>query len=65
MSKTSNEVDGKKLIFDACDLIFEALKIKEDHWSVHKWASILLNSKTLYERFRSYRKPSLSFEKYY
>ncbi|KAK9297923.1 hypothetical protein QLX08_008463 [Tetragonisca angustula] len=64
MSKTSNEVDGKKLIFDACDLIFEALKIKEDHWSVHKWASILLNSKTLYEGIKAQIKESYNIKKH-
>ncbi|KAK1132705.1 hypothetical protein K0M31_014085 [Melipona bicolor] len=64
MSKTSNEVDGKKLIFEACDLIFEALKIKENHWSVHKWASILLNSKTLYEGIKAQIKESYNIKKH-
>ncbi|OAD53944.1 Regulator of microtubule dynamics protein 1 [Eufriesea mexicana] len=53
MSKITNEVDGRKLIFEAYDLILDALKIKEDHWAAHKWASILLNSKTLYEGVKS------------
>ena len=64
MSKTSNEVDGKKLIFEACDLIFEAIKIKEDHWSVQKWASILLNSKTLYEGIKAQIKESYNIKKH-
>ena len=38
-----SEVDGKKLIFEAYDLILKALEIKEDNWAAHKWASILLN----------------------
>lgn len=49
MSKTANEVDGKKLIFEAYSLIADALKIRDDHWAVHKWASIVLNTKTVYE----------------
>ncbi|KOX76017.1 Regulator of microtubule dynamics protein 1 [Melipona quadrifasciata] len=62
MSKGSNEVDEKKLIPGTCDLIFEALKIKENHWSVHKVVSILLNSKTLYEGIKAQIKESYNIK---
>ncbi|KOC62080.1 Regulator of microtubule dynamics protein 1 [Habropoda laboriosa] len=64
MSKAANEVDGKKLIFEAYSFILEALKIKEDHWAAHKWASILLNSKTLYEGTRAQIKESYNIKKH-
>ncbi|CAK9807837.1 Regulator of microtubule dynamics protein 1 [Anthophora plagiata] len=64
MSKTANEVDGKKLIFEAYTFILEALKIKEDHWAVHKWASILLNTKSLYEGTRAQIKESYNIKKH-
>ncbi|XP_076165250.1 regulator of microtubule dynamics protein 1 isoform X2 [Ptiloglossa arizonensis] len=49
MAKTATEVEGKKMIYEAYDLILNALKIKEDHWAVHKWMSIILDSKCNYE----------------
>ncbi|CAK9822251.1 Regulator of microtubule dynamics protein 1 [Anthophora retusa] len=64
MSKTTNEVDGKKLIFEAYTFILEALKIKEDHWAVHKWASILLNTKSIYEGTRAQIKESYNIKKH-
>ncbi|XP_076749541.1 regulator of microtubule dynamics protein 1 isoform X2 [Xylocopa sonorina] len=64
MSKTASEVDAKKLISDAYNLIFDALKLNEDHWAAHKWASILLNSKTLYEGIKSQIKESYNIKKH-
>ncbi|PBC34449.1 regulator of microtubule dynamics protein 1 isoform X1 [Apis cerana] len=64
MSKNANEIDGKKLIFEACHLILDAIKIKEDHWVAHKWASILLNSKTLYEGMKAQIKESYNIKKH-
>ncbi|CAL7948491.1 unnamed protein product [Xylocopa violacea] len=64
MSKTVNEVDAKKLVFDACNIILDAVKLNEDHWAVHKWASILLNSKTLYEGIKSQIKESYNIKKH-
>ncbi|XP_076234260.1 regulator of microtubule dynamics protein 1 [Calliopsis andreniformis] len=49
MSKIASEVEGKKMIYEAYDLIQNALKIKEDHWAVHKWIPIILDSKCNYE----------------
>lgn len=59
-----SEVDGKKLIFEAYDLILKALEIKEDNWAAHKWASILLNSKTLYEGVKAQIKESYNIKKH-
>lgn len=64
VSKISNEVDGKKLIFEAHNLILNALKIKEDHWAVHKWASIILNTKTLYEGIKAQIQESYNIKKH-
>ncbi|XP_050478942.1 regulator of microtubule dynamics protein 1-like isoform X1 [Bombus huntii] len=64
LSKIVSEVDGKKLIFEAYDLILEALEIKEDNWAAHKWASILLNSKTLYEGVKAQIKESYNIKKH-
>ena len=49
MAKTASEVEGKKMIYEAYDLMENALKLKEDHWAVHKWMSIILDSKCSYE----------------
>ncbi|XP_053985641.1 regulator of microtubule dynamics protein 1-like [Hylaeus volcanicus] len=49
MAKSATEVEGKKMIYEAYDLIANALKIKEDHWAVHKWMAIILDSKSNYE----------------
>ncbi|KAJ8670340.1 hypothetical protein QAD02_001599 [Eretmocerus hayati] len=45
----TKDAEAKQLIYDAYDLISQALAVKEDHWAVHKWVAILLNSKTSYE----------------
>jgi hypothetical protein len=44
-----NDSEAKKLVYEAYDLICEALVLQEDHWAVHKWVAILLNKKTSYE----------------
>ncbi|XP_076645395.1 regulator of microtubule dynamics protein 1 isoform X1 [Halictus rubicundus] len=49
MSETATEVEGKKMVYEAYDLITTALKIKEDHWAIHKWMSVILNSKSSFE----------------
>lgn len=50
MSKLeSKDSEAKKLIYEAYDLIIQALNLQEDHWAVHKWVAILLNTKTSYE----------------
>lgn len=50
MSKLeAKEAEAKKMIYEAYDMISEALKLKDDHWAVHKWVAILLNTKTSYE----------------
>ncbi|XP_014218489.1 regulator of microtubule dynamics protein 1 [Copidosoma floridanum] len=50
MSKLeSKEVEAKQLVYEAYDVICEALSLQEDHWAVHKWIAILLNSKTSFE----------------
>ncbi|XP_058802209.1 regulator of microtubule dynamics protein 1-like [Phymastichus coffea] len=50
MSKLeSKDAEAKKMIYEAYDLIIHALSLKDDHWAVHKWVAILLNTKTSYE----------------
>ncbi|KZC11200.1 PREDICTED: regulator of microtubule dynamics protein 1-like [Dufourea novaeangliae] len=49
MAKIATDVEGKKMIYEAYDLLNIALKIKEDHWAVHKWMSIILDSRCSYE----------------
>ncbi|KAK2581020.1 hypothetical protein KPH14_006070 [Odynerus spinipes] len=46
MSKTSSESEAKEMILEGYHLIETALTIKEDHYAVHKWMSILLDSKS-------------------
>lgn len=50
MSKLEEkDIEAKKLVYEAYDVICNALNVQEDHWAVHKWIAILLNSKTSYE----------------
>ena len=50
MSKLeSHAAEAKKLVYDAYDLICQALNLEENNWAVHKWLAILLNTKTSYE----------------
>jgi len=49
MSETASDVEARKLIYEGYDLLSVALNIQEDHYAVHKWLSILLNRKTIFE----------------
>ncbi|XP_076289087.1 regulator of microtubule dynamics protein 1 isoform X1 [Lasioglossum baleicum] len=49
MSETATDVEGKKMVYEAYDVLSNALQIKEDHWAIHKWMSVILNSKSSYE----------------
>ncbi|XP_074099852.1 regulator of microtubule dynamics protein 1 isoform X2 [Cotesia typhae] len=49
ISKTASDVEAKKLIYDAFNLITEAAAVDDKHWAVHKWTAILIDSKTNYE----------------
>lgn len=53
MSKTTSEVEAKKMIYEAYDLICKAQDIQEKHYAVHKWISILLDSKCTYEGMKA------------
>ncbi|XP_015589293.1 regulator of microtubule dynamics protein 1 [Cephus cinctus] len=53
MSKTASEVEAKKMIYESYDLISTALSIQEDHYAVHKWMSVLLDSKSNYEGMKA------------
>lgn len=64
MSKAASEVEGKKMIYEAYDLIQNALKIKENHWAVHKWISIILDSKCSYEGMKVRIKELLNIKKH-
>ncbi|XP_043255474.1 regulator of microtubule dynamics protein 1-like [Colletes gigas] len=52
MSQDASDIEEKKMIFEAYDILSNALKIKEDHWAVHKWMSVILDSKCNYEGTR-------------
>ena len=64
LSKIVSEVEGKKLFFKSYDLILKTLALKEDNWAAHKWALILLNSKTLYEGVKAQIKKSYNIKKH-
>lgn len=49
MSKTASDVEAQKLILEGYDLICIALDIQEDHYAVHKWMAIFLESKSTLE----------------
>lgn len=53
MSKTSSETEAKEMIEEGYNLIVKALSIKEDHYAVHKWMSILLDTKSAMESTKS------------
>ncbi|KAF7997157.1 hypothetical protein HCN44_005434 [Aphidius gifuensis] len=53
MSKTASDVEGKKMIYEAYELIDEALKLKDDHWAVHKWFAVVLDKKNNYEGIKA------------
>ncbi|XP_076637766.1 regulator of microtubule dynamics protein 1 [Colletes latitarsis] len=52
MSKDASDIEEKKMIYEAYDILSNALKIKEDHWAVHKWMSVILDIKCNYEGTR-------------
>ncbi|XP_008560583.1 regulator of microtubule dynamics protein 1 [Microplitis demolitor] len=49
MAKTASDVEAKKMIYEAYNLVIEASSINDNHWAVHKWIAILIDSKTNYE----------------
>ncbi|XP_015186466.1 PREDICTED: regulator of microtubule dynamics protein 1-like isoform X2 [Polistes dominula] len=53
LSKTANESEAKKMILEAYEYIQTAISIKEDHYAVQKWMSILLDSKSSLEGMKS------------
>lgn len=53
MSKTHPEEEAEKMILEGYELVENALKLKEDHYAVHKWMSILLDSKSALEGTRA------------
>ncbi|KAF7380524.1 hypothetical protein HZH68_016389 [Vespula germanica] len=53
LSKTANESEAKKMILEAYNFIQTAMSIKEDHYAVQKWMSILLDSKSAMEGMKS------------
>lgn len=53
MSKTANESEAREMILEAYNFIETAINIKEDHYAVQKWMSILLDSKSAMEGMKS------------
>ncbi|XP_066582827.1 regulator of microtubule dynamics protein 1-like [Prorops nasuta] len=49
MSQTKNSAEAKQLIEEAFNLLTEALEIQENHYAVHKWMSVILDSKSGFE----------------
>ncbi|XP_032682999.1 regulator of microtubule dynamics protein 1-like isoform X2 [Odontomachus brunneus] len=45
ISKTASDVEARKLVYEGYNLICIALDIQEDHYAVHKWMAIFLDSK--------------------
>ncbi|KAI4488677.1 hypothetical protein M0802_011385 [Mischocyttarus mexicanus] len=53
LSKTANESEAKEMILEGYNFIDTAISIKEDHYAVQKWMSILLDSKSALEGMKS------------
>lgn len=62
MAKTASEVEAKRIIYEAYELILNALEVNENHWAVHKWASVLLNTKCSYEGTKAQIKESYNIK---
>ncbi|KAL6265337.1 hypothetical protein P5V15_002138 [Pogonomyrmex californicus] len=64
MSETANDIEARKLTYEGYDLLCTALNIKEDHFAVHKWMSILLNKKSTLEGTKTLIKESYNIKKH-
>ncbi|XP_011155645.1 regulator of microtubule dynamics protein 1 isoform X2 [Solenopsis invicta] len=64
MSEMASDVEGQKLIYEGYDLLCMALEIQEDHYAVHKWMSIFLNSKSILEGTKTLIKESYNIKKH-
>ncbi|XP_043278147.1 regulator of microtubule dynamics protein 1-like [Venturia canescens] len=49
MSKSANPDEAKAMIYEAYDLVSKALSLEDDISQVHKWYTVLLDSKSEYE----------------
>lgn len=64
MSEMASDVEAPKLIYEGYDLICIALDIQEDHYAVHKWMSIFLNSKSTLEGTKAHIKELYNIKKH-
>lgn len=64
MSEMASDVEARKLIYEGYDLLCTALDIQEDHYDVHKWMCIILNSKTVLEGTKAQIKESYNIKKH-
>jgi len=64
MSEMASDVEARKLIYEGYDLLCRALDIQEDHYAVHKWMSIFLNSKSSLEGTKAHIKELYNVKKY-
>ncbi|XP_033217577.1 regulator of microtubule dynamics protein 1-like [Belonocnema kinseyi] len=53
MSQNASDVEAKKMVFEAFDIISTALRLQENHWAVHKWMAIILDAKSSCEGLQS------------
>ncbi|XP_014469409.1 PREDICTED: regulator of microtubule dynamics protein 1-like isoform X2 [Dinoponera quadriceps] len=56
ISKTASDVEARKLIYEGYDLIHTALGLEKDHFAVHKWMAIFLDSKGTLEGTKAHIK---------
>ncbi|KAL6444449.1 hypothetical protein ACFW04_001946 [Cataglyphis niger] len=64
LSEMASDVEARKLIYEGYDLICKALDIQEDHYAVHKWMSIFLNSKGTLEGTKAHIKELYNIKKH-
>jgi len=64
MSEMASDVEAQQLIYKGYDLISKALDIQEDHYAVHKWMSIILNSKATFEGTKAHIKELYNIKKH-
>ncbi|XP_051159562.1 regulator of microtubule dynamics protein 1-like [Leptopilina boulardi] len=53
MSLSATDVEGKKIIFEAYNIISSALEIDENNWAAQKWMAIILDAKSGFEGMKS------------
>jgi len=60
----ASDVEARKLIYEGYDLLCRALDIQEDHYAVHKWMCVFLNSKSSLEGTKAHIKELYNVKKH-